>query len=156
MRYATYAEFWPYYLGEHKVPTCRHLHFVGSTWALAVVAYCLWDRPLTFGPAVALALLLGWTAFALEARRNAFTVLGAMVVLLAIAHPVALLGTVGAYAFAWVAHFGVEKNRPATFTYPLWSLASDFRMYGVMLTGRLWSGDGSDVAGPSRPPAVHT
>ena len=41
------------------------------------------------------------------------------------------------YGFAWVGHFLVEKNRPATFTYPRWSLMGDFRMYAEMWSGKV-------------------
>lgn len=55
-------------------------------------------------------------------RMNAWFLLGALV---------------AGYAFAWVGHFFVEKNRPATFTYPLKSFAGDWMMFGYFVTGRL-------------------
>ncbi|MFM2307439.1 MAG: hypothetical protein RLZZ367_2108 [Bacteroidota bacterium] len=41
------------------------------------------------------------------------------------------------YGFAWVGHFGLEKNRPATFKYPFYSLGSDFVMFYHILTGQI-------------------
>ncbi|HEY8586053.1 MAG TPA: DUF962 domain-containing protein [Rhodanobacter sp.] len=47
------------------------------------------------------------------------------------------LAPVFGYGFAWVGHFGFEKNRPATFKHPLYSLMGDWVMYGQMLRGKI-------------------
>jgi hypothetical protein len=41
------------------------------------------------------------------------------------------------YGFAWIGHFFIEKNKPATFTYPLYSLGADFVMFWHMLSGQI-------------------
>lgn len=46
-------------------------------------------------------------------------------------------GLVCGYGFAWVSHFFLEKNRPATFTYPAWSFRGDFKMLGLMWRGKM-------------------
>jgi len=47
------------------------------------------------------------------------------------------IGLVGSYGFAWAGHFFFEKNKPATFTYPLLSVFGDYRMYWLMLQGKM-------------------
>ena len=41
------------------------------------------------------------------------------------------------YGFAWLGHFGFEKNRPASFSRPLYSFLGDWRMYAEIWTGRI-------------------
>ncbi len=96
-RFNSFAEFYPYYLEEHRNPTCRRLHYAGSLLVLVVLGY---------------ALLSGQWLWLL-----ALPVIG--------------------YGFAWVGHFAFERNRPATFQYPLYSLMGDWVMLKDMLTGRI-------------------
>ncbi|MDI9777586.1 MULTISPECIES: DUF962 domain-containing protein [Pseudomonas] len=96
-QFRSFAEFYPYYLGEHSNPTCRRLHFVGTSLVIALLAY-------TIGS-------------------------GKWLLLLA----VPFCG----YGFAWVGHFFFEKNRPATFSHPWYSLIGDFAMFRDILLGRI-------------------
>jgi hypothetical protein len=96
-QFSSFREFYPFYLGEHRHPVCRRLHFAGSSLALG----CVLTAILRADPRWCLAALV-----------------------------------VG-YALAWVGHVFFEKNRPATFSYPLYSFLGDWVMFRDMLTGRL-------------------
>jgi hypothetical protein len=66
--FKTFAEFYPFYLGEHRNRTCRRLHFVGSTLALVCVAMLIaTGRPqyLLYG------LLCGYGHFGFEKNKPA-------------------------------------------------------------------------------------
>jgi hypothetical protein len=66
---------------------------------------------------------LGWTLLvAAIVLRNPWLVLVALVV---------------GYAFAWVSHFFVEHNKPATFGHPGWSWLADQKMVLLMLVGKM-------------------
>lgn len=93
----SFAEFYPYYLAEHRNSSCRRLHFVGTS------------------------LVIGLLAFAVGSASWG----------LLLAVPLA------GYGFAWAGHLLFEKNRPATFKHPLYSLAGDFVMFRDMLLGKV-------------------
>lgn len=48
-----------------------------------------------------------------------------------------LAALLSGYAFAWIGHFFFEKNRPATFRYPLWSFLGDWVMFKDVLVGKV-------------------
>lgn len=47
------------------------------------------------------------------------------------------LGLIPGYGAAWVGHFFIEKNRPATFQHPVWSFMGDYKMIAMMVSGRM-------------------
>lgn len=93
---ATFAEFYPFYLAEHRRAGTRRMHFVGSTLALLCIAMLVFTGDPWW---IAAALLCG-------------------------------------YGFAWTSHAFIERNKPATFRRPVFSLMGDWVMWWEMLTGR--------------------
>jgi hypothetical protein len=47
------------------------------------------------------------------------------------------LALIPGYGAAWIGHFFIEKNKPATFRHPLWSFIGDYKMIGLMVTGKM-------------------
>jgi hypothetical protein len=47
-----------------------------------------------------------------------------------------LYALLAGYGFAWIGHFFIEKNKPATFKYPFYSLKGDYKMYLEILQGK--------------------
>ena len=47
------------------------------------------------------------------------------------------LALIPGYGVAWIAHFLIEKNKPATFDHPLWSFRGDYKMLGLMISGKM-------------------
>ena len=146
VRIQSFSEFWPYYIGEHRHPTCRALHFVGTGGFIAVMAQCVVASPVRMGAFLVGGLIVAFLARRVEARRKAIFEAVCIIFLWVLGSPYVLAGIVWAYLCAWVGHFKIEGNRPATFQYPLWSLFGDFKMVGQMLMGRLWTGDPLEVA----------
>jgi hypothetical protein len=68
---------------------------------------------------------------------SALVVVVLLYVLLSLNWFVLLALPVVGYGFAWTGHFFFEKNRPATFTYPVYSLMGDWVMFAKILTGKL-------------------
>ena len=65
-------------------------------------------------------------------------VLGCLVMLVTSLNPLWFLAALFCgYGFAWIGHFFFEKNKPATFKYPFYSLAGDWVMYKDMLIGKI-------------------
>lgn len=142
-RIESFEEFWPYYLSEHRNEKSRRLHFVGTSGFVASVVGSTVLNPLTFPLAMAgFGALFADALRRGESKKPSLAHIAGMIALPTLASPVVFpAGVVFAYGCAWAGHFGIEKNRPATFKYPLWSLAGDFKMWSHMLRGQLWKGD---------------
>ena len=132
-RFESFSQFWPYYIGEHRHPWCRVMHFVGTGGFMVLLAFSLMQTPVRMGGCLVGGLLVAFLARRIESRRRAGPEAASIALLWSVGSPWVVLGILWAYGWAWVGHFRIERNRPATFQYPLWSLFGDFKMIGFNL-----------------------
>jgi hypothetical protein len=95
-RFASFREFYPYYLQQHTDRISRRLHVAGTLLALLVAALAVGSRRWAWLCAAPLA----------------------------------------GYLPAWLGHWLFERNAPATFRHPLYSLRGDFTLLIEVLSGR--------------------
>ena len=137
--FATFAQFYPFYLSQHAKPTTKLLHVVGTCAATAAfvrtprLGLALIAGASVGGALVPLLRRFDSGALEMAAMVGTYVALGAK---LTGSLSATLAPLVVAYTMAWVGHFIVEKNRPATFIYPTFSLIGDFVMCGEALLGR--------------------
>lgn len=128
----SFEEFYPYYISQHQDETCRRLHVIGTT---IVILMALFD-PFVI-PSMLMAATVGYSTFLMtkDVEHGLFEMMAMLFTFQFFMRRLTgtwykgLLVPIIAYAFAWVGHFYFELNKPATFIYPSYSLAGDFRLW---------------------------
>lgn len=137
-RTPSFAHFYPSYLKEHSQLSTKRCHYAGTAALLLLLV-----RTPSLLPALAAALLLGLASYPYLQWLPTGAADGALMVgayllcaMLSAGWAAALAPLLVGYGAAWVGHFVFEKNRPATFIYPAFSLLGDLRMFAEMCAGR--------------------
>ncbi len=130
--YSSFESFYPFYLTQHSNNICRRLHFVGTS---IIIYMALFDLRIAFAmiPAALSGLGASYLTRGLPEGLYEMIVMMAVFQLCLRFQKVSILKSLSipliAYSFAWIGHFQFEHNKPATFTYPAYSLISDFKMW---------------------------
>jgi hypothetical protein len=137
--YGDFDSFYPFYLTQHMDWSCRLLHVMGTT---LVIILGFIDPRIIFSTGMSL-LVGSAVCHVTRSFSNGITEMLIMTITQQMfmikltgsytkGLPVPIIG----YSFAWVGHFVYEKNRPATFIYPAYSLMGDLRLWYDAVTSR--------------------